>query len=77
MNRESSHNKSLTNKNMSPFKSKAQMKAAFGGHLGPVMKQKAEGWAKETPSISKLPERVPAPKGENPLISNMKRAARK
>jgi hypothetical protein len=39
-----------------PFKSKAQMKAAFGGYLGPEMKSKAEGWAKETPNIKSLPE---------------------
>ena len=39
-----------------PFKSKAQMKAAFGGYLGPKMKAKAEEWAKETPNIKALPE---------------------
>lgn len=39
-----------------PFKSKAQMKAAFGGFLGSEMKKKAKGWAKETPNIKKLPE---------------------
>lgn len=38
-----------------PFKSKAQMKAAFGGYLGPEMKSKASQWSKETPSIAKLP----------------------
>jgi hypothetical protein len=41
---------------MAPFRSKAQMKAAFGGYLGKEMKSKAEGWAKETPDIKKLPE---------------------
>lgn len=41
---------------MSPFKSKSQMKAAFGGHLGPEMKKKAKTWAEETPNMKKLPE---------------------
>jgi hypothetical protein len=40
-----------------PFKSKKQMKAAFGGYLGPEMKSKAKGWADETPNIRGLPER--------------------
>ncbi len=39
-----------------PFKSKAQMKAAFGGYLGKEMKGKAESWAHETPNIKELPE---------------------
>ncbi len=39
-----------------PFKSKAQMKAAFGGYLGKEMKSKAKTWADETPNIKKLPE---------------------
>lgn len=39
-----------------PFKSKAQMRAAFGGYLGPEMKSKAGEWAKETPSPKRLPE---------------------
>ena len=39
-----------------PFKSKAQMKAAFGGYLGPKMKKKAKQWAKETPNKKGLPE---------------------
>jgi hypothetical protein len=41
-----------------PFKSKAQMKAAFGGYLGKEMKGKAKQWAKETPNPKKLPEHV-------------------
>lgn len=41
-----------------PFKSKAQMRAAFGGYLGPEMKKKAPEWAKETPNMSKLPKKV-------------------
>jgi hypothetical protein len=39
-----------------PFKSKAQMKAAFGGYLGPEMESKARQWAEETPNIKSLPE---------------------
>lgn len=41
-----------------PFKSQAQQRAAFGGHLGPEMKKKAPQWAHETPNISKLPTHV-------------------
>ena len=40
-----------------PFQSKAQMGAAFGGHLGPKMKSKARTWAHETPNIKSLPAR--------------------
>lgn len=39
-----------------PFKSTAQMKAAFGGYLGQEMQAKAHEWAKETPDIKHLPE---------------------
>lgn len=39
-----------------PFKSKAQMKAAFSGALGSEMKSKAKEWADETPNIKSLPE---------------------
>lgn len=38
-----------------PFKSKAQMKAAFGGYLGKEMKAKASAWAAETPDLKHLP----------------------
>ena len=41
-----------------PFKSKAQMRAAFGGYLGPEMKAKAEDWARVTENIKKLPQHV-------------------
>jgi hypothetical protein len=41
---------------MMPFKSSAQMKAAFGGYLGKEMKDKAKAWADETPNIKSLPE---------------------
>lgn len=39
-----------------PFKSKAQMRAAFGGYLGAEMKSKAKQWADETPNPKGLPE---------------------
>jgi hypothetical protein len=51
-----------------PFKSKAQMKAAFGGYLGPEMKKKAKQWADETPNIKKLPEH----KGIRGMMNHMK-----
>lgn len=41
-----------------PFKSKAQARAAFGGFLGPKMKEHAEMWAHETPDMKKLPAHV-------------------
>ena len=41
-----------------PFKSRSQMKAAFGGYLGSEMKSKANQWAKETPNIKSLPNKV-------------------
>ena len=41
-----------------PFKSRAQMGAAFGGYLGPEMKAKARQWAHETPNIKNLPRHV-------------------
>ena len=43
---------------MSPFRSTAQMRAAFGGYLGLKMKKKAKTWAKETPNIASLPRHV-------------------
>ncbi len=39
-----------------PFQSKAQMRAAFGGYLGPEMKAKAQEFAHATPDIKSLPE---------------------
>lgn len=39
-----------------PFESRAQLRAAFGGHLGPEMKKKAKVWAEETPDIKALPQ---------------------
>ena len=41
-----------------PFQSKAQVRAAFGGYLGPTMKRKAKQWAAETPNLRELPERA-------------------
>lgn len=41
-----------------PFKSKAQMKAAFGGHLGKAMQKKAPEWAEKTKDIKHLPKHV-------------------
>ena len=38
-----------------PFQSKAQMRAAFGGYLGPEMQAKAETWAHETRDVKHLP----------------------
>lgn len=43
-----------------PFKSKAQMRAAFGGYLGKEMQSKADTWAKETPNPKGLPKHVGA-----------------
>jgi hypothetical protein len=41
-----------------PFKSSSQMRAAFGGYLGPEMQAKAKTWAAETPDIKSLPSHV-------------------
>jgi len=41
-----------------PFRSKAQLRAAFGGHIPGFTRAKALQWARETPSIADLPERV-------------------
>lgn len=38
--------------------SKAQMKAAYGGFLGPEMKRKAAEFSRATPNIKALPEHV-------------------
>jgi hypothetical protein len=47
---------------MSPFRSKAQQRAAFSGALGPKMKKKAKLWAEHTPNIEDLPEHADAEK---------------
>ena len=54
-----------------PFTSSAQMRAAFGGYLGPAMKQKARTWAHETPDIKSLPKHVTHAK-RTALLSQMK-----
>lgn len=41
-----------------PFRSQAQMRAAFGGYLGPAMQAKAKTWAAETPDVKRLPGHV-------------------
>jgi hypothetical protein len=41
---------------MSPFRSKAQMRAAFSGALGSKMKRDAKEWADKTPNPEDLPE---------------------
>ena len=54
-----------------PFKSKAQMGAAFGGHLGPEMKAKAREWAHETPDIKHLPRHVDRAKVRKSILKKM------
>lgn len=56
-----------------PFKSKAQMGAAFGGYLGPEMKAKASTWASETPSIKSLPNHVSAPSARASILNRLKK----
>lgn len=56
---------------MSPFQSKSQMKAAFGGYLGKEMKNKAREFAHATPNISALPEHVK--KGKKPTIPDVRK----
>lgn len=56
-----------------PFVSKSQMRAAFGGYLGPEMKAKAKEWADETPDIKDLPKKV---KKVNETAKKVRRAKR-
>ena len=44
-----------------PFRSKAQMRAAFGGYLGPEMQAKAKEFADATPNPKALPMHVKQP----------------
>lgn len=44
-----------------PFRSKAQMRAAFSGALGAEMKARASTWAHETPNAKGLPEHARKP----------------
>ncbi len=50
-----------------PFKSKRQMRAAFGDHIPGISKEKAREWAHETKSLKGLPDRAPAKKGKPTL----------
>ena len=50
-----------------PFQSKRQQRAAFGGYIPGISKEKAKEWAKETPSFKALPDRAPAEKGKATL----------
>lgn len=60
-----------------PFKSKAQMRAAFGGYLGEEMKSKAEEWAHETPNRKSLPEHARAHnEAMSAALSNRKKKGR-
>jgi hypothetical protein len=49
-----------------PFKSKAQMRAAFAGTLGEAMRKNAKHWADETGDLSKLPEYASKKKKKRP-----------
>lgn len=65
-----------------PFKSKAQMRAAFSGALGSKMRERAETWAHETPDIKGLPDHVKGGKpthrsGHDTMSSEMRAAHRK
>lgn len=62
------HTSSVQESDM-PFTSKRQQRAAFGGHIPGISKEKAREWAHETPDIKKLPDRAPAEKGEPTLRS--------
>jgi hypothetical protein len=56
-----------------PFRSKAQMRAAFSGALGPEMKARASTWAHET----KHPKALPAHAGPPKAIHALRKAARR
>lgn len=51
-----------------PFKSKSQMRAAFGGYLGKEMKGKADTWAHETPDLKGLPDHARKAKKKVPML---------
>lgn len=55
-----------------PFQSKSQMRADFGGYLGPEMKKKAKTWADETPNPKKLPEKKGKPSNPNEILGAKK-----
>lgn len=49
------------------------MRAAFGGYLGSEMKNKAEEFARATPDIKSLPEKVEKKKKTSPVIPDLKK----
>lgn len=55
-----------------PFQSKAQMRAAFGGYLGPTMKAKADEFAHATPNLKALPEHKRKATKRKALLTQMK-----
>ena len=63
------HGKKIAKETGMPFQSKRQMRAAFGGHIPGISKEKAKEWAKETPDLKDLPDRAPAEKGQPTLLS--------
>jgi hypothetical protein len=63
------HGKKIAKETGMPFQSKRQMRAAFGGHIPGISKEKAREWAKETPDLKDLPERAPGEKGKPTLLS--------
>lgn len=56
---------------MAPFRSKSQMRGAFSGAFGKKFQQKAEGWAKETPDIDKLPEHIMKKKTKDSIMKKL------
>lgn len=56
-----------------PFESKAQMRAAFGGYLGPEMKKKAKEFAQATPDIGSLPDHKRVKKDKQPAIPDLRK----
>jgi len=56
-----------------PFQSKAQARAAFGGYLGPEMRDKADEFAKATPGgIKRLPTHVKRTKVREAVMRKLK-----
>ena len=55
-----------------PFKSQAQMRAAFGGYLGPEMQAKASTWAHETPNLKALPKHVEKSKVREAVLHRLR-----
>ncbi len=55
-----------------PFTSSSQMRGAFSGALGPVMKAKAPTWAKETPNLKALPKKAKMMMTRQAMLAKMK-----